>query len=70
MSHAEVCPVCGGKGWVHPRGYDSTTWYWMAIWPWQTCSNCGGNGWVEISDGPEVPVTSTKIPDVPGEEKK
>ena len=45
MAHAEICPICGGKG-VVPN-------------PDPTCCNdavncqgCGGLGWVTVQDPP------------------
>jgi hypothetical protein len=73
MSHAEVCPVCGGRGWVYPDvGYYDTTppeYYGGTGWFWKICNGCGGKGWIVVPDGPEDPAASTKINYVPGEEK-
>jgi len=44
--HAEICPVCGGRGTVPPDlQYGSTS-----VGIEQTCHGCGGCGWVVVPD--------------------
>ncbi len=40
MSHAELCPVCGGKGLLHKVDGTATV--------TTQCHGCGGRGWVEV----------------------
>ena len=43
-SHAEVCPVCHGKGTI-PRDYGK----WISYDEGEkTCHGCGGSGWVTV----------------------
>ena len=44
MSHAELCPICKGKGLVKGDLKDSTASY------DKICHGCGGLGWVTIRD--------------------
>lgn len=54
-SHAELCPVCKGRGYINEVGFtgkvDPTT---------ETkCHGCDGKGWVTVSDNKEhVPIYS------------
>lgn len=52
MSHAEVCPICHGEGWVIMRGTENLT-----CPSHKTCHGCGGVGWVTVSTGPIFPET-------------
>ena len=45
MSHAQICPICGGKGKIEVKG-DST----LTYQPEEICYGCLGTGWVEVSD--------------------
>lgn len=44
MSHAEICPVCGGRGKIEVKS--STT----IGDHMETCYGCGGFGWVTVQD--------------------
>lgn len=48
MAHAQICPVCGGKGKI-PKGGNTTD---AAIETF--CNGCSGKGWVEVQDAPVV----------------
>jgi hypothetical protein len=54
MAHAELCPVCAGRGQVFTMNplYTGDT---------QVCHGCGGTGWVTVQDPPPL------IPTVKGE---
>lgn len=41
--HAEICPVCKGKGLIVDE-------YSTSSWPTKTCHGCGGSGWVTVPD--------------------
>jgi hypothetical protein len=43
MAHAEVCPICHGKGVIPDEGGTSSV---------KTCHGCNGCGWVEVADFP------------------
>ena len=48
MTHAEICPVCKGKGRIpenYPVPYCDTPSKKLKV-----CHGCGGNGWIEVSD--------------------
>jgi hypothetical protein len=45
MSHAEICPVCGGKGRIND--VDPTD---ACVARWKRCHGCGGSGWVTVQD--------------------
>jgi len=43
MAHAEICPICHGRGKIR-NPEDITT-------PMEiTCHGCGGKGWIEVSN--------------------
>ena len=42
-SHAEVCPICHGRGTIEVGG---TCWNKQ----YKTCHGCGGKGWVTVYD--------------------
>jgi len=44
MAHAEVCPVCGGKGRITMDNLNRT------VCISNLCHGCGGNGWVTVPD--------------------
>jgi DnaJ-class molecular chaperone len=46
MSHAEICPVCLGKGKVQEDNPSGTNII------YNTCHGCGGQGWVTVKDEP------------------
>ena len=47
MAHAEICPICHGRGKIkNPMDITAP----VEI----TCHGCGGKGWIEVSD--ETPV--------------
>jgi DnaJ-class molecular chaperone len=48
MNHAEICPVCGGRGKVMSPVNSWTT----AVSYEQTCHGCSGCGWVTVKDHP------------------
>lgn len=50
MSHAEMCPVCGGSGKVGPGGGDTSTCPQL-----KDCHGCGGKGWIEVGND-NIPV--------------
>jgi hypothetical protein len=65
MSHAEICPVCGGTGKVRKKieqaGPATTTDAPLEV----TCNGCHGRGWIEVGapDFPrEVPVAPERWP--------
>jgi len=41
MGHAEVCPICHGKGTIPTEDGTGAT---------RTCYGCNGRGWVEVND--------------------
>jgi DnaJ-class molecular chaperone len=43
MSHAEICPICNGRGTV-PNAMDNTSTAEV------TCHGCNGKGWVTVED--------------------
>lgn len=47
MAHAEICPVCAGRGLIHSAGTSGTM-------PDTTCHGCGGKGWVTV--GGDAPI--------------
>jgi hypothetical protein len=62
MTHAEICPVCKGKGYLQeivttdfgrdttsPPSQESST------LTQRVCHGCNGRGWVEVSDYPCYP---------------
>ena len=55
MSHAELCPVCGGSGevWRSDPNTSSVGYY-------TTCHGCGGCGWVIVPDS--MPYTPSWSP--------
>ena len=55
MSHAEVCPICGGKGTVK----EDTNPYSTACPTERICHGCGGRGWILIPDGDKTETLST-----------
>lgn len=59
MSHAEICPICHGKGKIpNPENVTAPTEI--------TCHGCNGRGWVEISDEyPSYPYYPPIFPDDP-----
>jgi len=59
MSHAEKCPVCGGKGFI-PDSTKSV--YNKNTWP--KCHGCKGKGWVSVSDYPNPNLPRVNIPSV------
>jgi len=55
MAHAEVCPICHGKGKIpNPENVTAP----VEI----TCHGCGGKGWVPVSDD-SYPYPYTYIPE-------
>jgi DnaJ-class molecular chaperone len=48
MAHAEVCPICKGKGTIEKGG--NTT---DAKFP-VTCHGCGGTGWITVNDNQQA----------------
>lgn len=50
MKHAELCPVCHGKGRLPSDDRDFTTSKWEPI-----CHGCSGRGWVEVGNDPPCP---------------
>jgi len=46
MAHAEICPICNGKG-VIEEEIGSTGEKTIKI-----CHGCGGRGWIEVRDDP------------------
>jgi len=44
MAHAEICPICGGKGYIEE---DTGT---TGGKRRKICHGCGGKGWIEVSD--------------------
>jgi hypothetical protein len=52
MSHAEVCPICYGKGWVALDGTENLT-----CPSHKTCHGCGGMGWVTVGADAIFPET-------------
>jgi DnaJ-class molecular chaperone len=55
MAHAEICPVCGGKGQLcamNPLQTGAT----------QVCHGCSGSGWVTIQDpAPFIPTVKGSV---------
>jgi len=47
MTHAEVCPVCGGSGQVNKEAQAWTNSTTDATFK-TTCHGCGGRGWVVV----------------------
>ena len=45
MSHAEICPVCGGIGWFPPTLADP-----------EQCHGCDGKGWIEVGNSDPIVV--------------
>jgi len=43
MAHAELCPVCKGKGQLP---FEETS----SVNMMRPCHGCGGGGWVEVKD--------------------
>lgn len=43
MAHAEICPVCGGRGRVTINVN-------LTAPLEQLCHGCGGKGWIEVQD--------------------
>jgi len=65
MSHAEVCPVCGGTGKKYPNQLWGTTVY------METCNGCGGIGWIVVPDTlPQKQAISCQPAEKRGEEEK
>lgn len=50
MAHAEICPVCCGRGRSDFKEEKSGT----TIHKSQPCHGCNGRGWVEVSDTPAI----------------
>ena len=51
MNHAEVCPVCIGRGFVQAGFYSSTSdTYITSTTGVETCHSCNGKGYVEVSE--------------------
>ena len=46
MAHAELCPVCNGKG----RIRTGNAWTATGEGQWKSCHGCGGTGWITIQD--------------------
>ncbi len=44
MAHAQICPVCLGKGILPADKYSTAA--------EEKCHGCNGRGWVEVSDEP------------------
>ena len=44
MTHAETCPVCGGKGKIQELGSTAVD--------NKICQGCDGKGWVSVEDTP------------------
>jgi len=44
MAHAEICPICGGKG-VIEKETNTTIGKVKKV-----CHGCGGKGWIEVRD--------------------
>lgn len=44
MAHAEICPVCGGKGKIPIPTDERST----AAPGEETCHGCNGKGWVQV----------------------
>ena len=40
MAHAQICPICGGKGKIQDPFTNVE----------ETCHGCSGRGWIEVSD--------------------
>lgn len=45
MAHAQICPICGGKGNKIREGTEHLT-----SPTKETCNGCGSKGWVEVQD--------------------
>jgi DnaJ-class molecular chaperone len=45
--HAEICPVCGGKGRLQISQVSTST---DASMHEETCHGCGGKGWIEVQN--------------------
>jgi len=63
MTHAEVCPICGGIGRI-PINYPSI----FPLEETKPCHGCGTRGWVEVQDNyitpwPYIPIPSPWNPD-------
>lgn len=48
MAHAEVCPICSGRGTVKENTFENSITDTETI-----CHGCGGKGWVTVQDEPE-----------------
>ena len=48
MAHAEVCPVCQGRGSIKNRTYTCLSTIIENLE--DRCHGCQGKGWVEVSD--------------------
>jgi len=46
MAHAEICPVCKGKGEINKTDVKSELYQGV-----KKCHGCDGDGWVEVEDG-------------------
>ena len=51
--HAELCPVCNGKGVIYGIAESAV--------PYKTCHGCGGTGWVTVADS--IPLSTKKVKD-------
>jgi len=55
MSHAEICPVCQGKGVIYGIAESGA-------YPSTKCQGCHGCGWVVIPDPPaNIPQIYNKV---------
>jgi len=61
MAHAEICPICHGKGKL-PDDSKITAVREFKV----TCYGCSGRGWIEVSDSDNAqirfPFTDTTTP--------
>lgn len=54
MAHAEICPVCNGKGKVMEQPTTNP-------FPTKTCHGCSGKGWVTVGTEYPAPIMPPPI---------
>jgi hypothetical protein len=52
MAHAEICPVCNGKGTIEQNGATDP----------KTCHGCNGKGWVTVGEAKTPPSSAPWAP--------